>query len=65
MESGANGQPVERVELFSDWREADDIKMPYKVVQQENGVKMLEVTVSDYRFNSGLTSDDLNQKPTN
>jgi outer membrane lipoprotein-sorting protein len=65
IESDVNRGSVERVELLSDWRDAGGIKMPYRAVQQENGVKTLEVTISEYRFNSGITSDDLSQKPTN
>ena len=53
----------ERAETFSDWRDVDGIKMPWKAVQQENGAKLLEVTVSEYRINSGITPQELGKKP--
>lgn len=62
-ESGANGSPAERVEIFSDWRDTGGIKMPFKAVQLENGVKMVEVTVSEYSLNTGITAEALSQRP--
>ena len=62
-EPGPSGSPRERVETFSDWRDMGGIKMPFKAVQQENGVKLLEVTVSEYRINSGNTAEQLSRKP--
>jgi outer membrane lipoprotein-sorting protein len=61
-EASASG-PVERAEIFSDWRDVDGIKMPYKAVQQENGTKRLEVTVSEYRINSGISAEQLSKRP--
>jgi hypothetical protein len=37
--------------------------MPYKAVQQENGMKTLEVTVSEYKINSGLAAAELSKRP--
>src|ERR1044072_2949662 len=33
---------------FSDWREVGGIKLPYKVVHQEDDLKFFEATVSEY-----------------
>jgi outer membrane lipoprotein-sorting protein len=63
VEPGSNGGPAETTDIFSDWRDAGGIKLPYKTVQQENGAKMLEMTVSEYKFNSGLTAAELSKKP--
>lgn len=62
-EPSANGGSRERAEIFSDWRDVGGIKMPYKAVQQENGAKMLEVTVWEYRVNSGITAEELSKRP--
>jgi hypothetical protein len=62
-ESGANGSPAERVEIFSDWRDAGGIKIPYRAVQLENGVKMLELTISEYSLNTGITALALSLRP--
>ena len=39
------------------------IKLPFKAIQQENGMKMLEMTVSEYKINSGLTAAELSKRP--
>jgi zinc protease len=62
-EPGQNGAPAETTDIFSDWREVDGIKLPYKAIQLENGMKMLEVTISEYKINSGLTAPELSKRP--
>lgn len=62
-EPGANGSSAEKTEIFSDWRNVGGIKMPYKAVQQENGVKILEVTVLEYRINTGITAKEISKRP--
>ena len=51
------------VESLSDWRETGGLKMPFKISMQQNGRKLGEATVSEYRFNTGLQVEDLNKKP--
>ena len=46
-----------------EWRETAGIKLAHKVVQQENGVKTLEATVSEYKINSGLSEAELSKRP--
>ena len=62
-EPGQNGAPAETADIFSDWREVAGIKLPFKAIQLENGMKMLEVTVSEYKINSGLTAAELSKRP--
>lgn len=62
-EQGANGATRLRTEMFSDWRDVGPVKMPFKAVQQENGTKTLEVIVSEYKINSGVSSGDLSKRP--
>jgi len=62
-EAGQNGAPAETTETLSDWRDTAGFKLPYRAVQQENGTKVLEVTVSGYKINSGLSEADLSRKP--
>jgi pimeloyl-ACP methyl ester carboxylesterase len=61
-EQGPKG-PRQRAETFSDWRDVGGIKMPYKAVQHENGAKLLEVSVSEYRINSGTIASELGKRP--
>jgi zinc protease len=62
-EPGQNGAPAQTTDIFSDWREVAGIKLPFKEIQQENGVKMLEMTVSEHKFNSGLTAAEVSKRP--
>jgi hypothetical protein len=59
----ADGRRIERTETFADWRDVDGVKFPFKAVQFENGVKMLEVDVSEYHVDSGLRPIELNDRP--
>ncbi len=63
-EPGQNGQPSQAVETLSDWRDAGGgVKMPYKVVLEQDGKKAGEGVASGYQFNTGLKSEDLSKKP--
>ena len=62
LQQGAGG-PAEVVETFSDWRDSGGLKMPYKVLMQQSGRKLGDVTVSEYQFNTGLKAEDLGKKP--
>ena len=62
-EPGQNGAPAETVDIFSDWREVAGIKLPFKAIQQENGTKMLEMSVSEYKMSSGLAVAELSKRP--
>jgi hypothetical protein len=62
-EAGATGAPAETTEIYSDWREVGGIKLPHKAIQLENGMKMLEVAISEYKINSGLTAAALSKRP--
>ena len=63
MEPGQSGAPAETTDIFSDWREVAGVRLPYKAIQLENGMKMLEVTVSEYKINSGLNAAELSKRP--
>jgi zinc protease len=62
-ETGQTGAPSEVVETFSDWRETGGIKLPFKIVLQQDGKKAGEATVAEYLFNTGLKAEDLSKKP--
>jgi hypothetical protein len=63
QETGQNGAPSQTVEIFSDWRDVAGIKMPFKIVLQQDGKKAGEATAASYQFNSGLKAEDLAKKP--
>ncbi len=50
-------------EAYSDWRDVDGIKLPFKAAIEQNGKKMADVSVSEIKLNSGLNADELSKKP--
>ena len=62
-ETSMGGPPSEVTETFSDWRDVEGIKLPFKVVIEQNGKKTGEAAVSEIKLNSGLTPEELNKKP--
>ena len=60
--AGADGRRVTRSETFSDWRDVDGLRFPFRAVQLEDGAKMLELVVSEYKVNTGLTAADLSKR---
>ena len=62
-ETGQNGAPSDVVETFSDWRVTGGIKLPFKILLQQDGKKAGEATVAEYQFNTGLKAEDLSKKP--
>ena len=50
-------------ESFADWRDAGGIKMPFKITVEQDGKKVADVNVVDYKFNAGLKTEDLSKKP--
>jgi len=62
-EPGQSGAPAQTTDIFSDWREISSIKLPFKAIQLENGTKMLELSVSEYKLNTGLVAAELSKRP--
>jgi zinc protease len=54
-------QSVEQ--LFSDWRDAAGLHLPFQWTVMQDGKKFAEVKIQDYKVNSGLTQDALSKKP--
>jgi zinc protease len=62
QEAGQNG-PAEVVESYADWREAGGLKVPYKIQVQQGGKPLGDLTVQEYKFNTGMKPEELSQKP--
>jgi zinc protease len=60
---GAGGAPIEVVQTFSDWREAGGFKLPFKVQLEQGGKHAADIIVSDYKFNTGLTVEEISKRP--
>ena len=50
-------------EIFSDWRDADGLRLPFQWTVMQSGKKFASVAVQDYKINSGLTPDVLGKRP--
>ena len=50
-------------ETFSDWREVDSIKLPFKILMEQNEQKVGEVAISEIKLNTGIKPEELSQKP--
>ena len=61
-EAGMGG-PSEVKETFSDWREVDGVKLPFKVLMEQNDAKVGEVAVSEIKINTGIKPEDLSKRP--
>ena len=58
-----SGPPVSVEEDFSDFREVAGIKIPHAVRIVQGGQKFADVTVTDFRVNTGLRVTDLGKRP--
>jgi hypothetical protein len=57
------GGPTRAQDTFSDWRDAGGLKMPYKIATEVKGAVQRETVLVEYKFNTGLTVEDLSRKP--
>jgi len=57
------GAPVPVEDRYSDFQEAGGIKIPVKITISQAGRKFADVTLSDYKINTGLETGDLGKQP--
>ena len=57
------GSPVTVEESYADFREVNGLKVPFKVTITQGGRKFADVTVLEYRINSGLKPGELSERP--
>jgi zinc protease len=50
----AAGEPAEVIQTFTDWREVEGIKMPYRIKFEQEGKTVADAVVDEYKFNTGL-----------
>ena len=63
QETGMGGAPSEVKETYSDWRDVNGVKLPFKVSIEQNGKNSGEAVVSEIKLNTGLSVDELSKKP--
>jgi zinc protease len=59
----AAGASILAEDILEDFREIEGVKVPHKITISHGGKKFADVTVTDYKLNSGLKQEDLNKKP--
>jgi len=57
-------EPLERVEIYSDYKEVDGIKLAFNVILKEAGKKVVEVTLKEVKFNIQIEKDFFTVKKT-
>jgi predicted Zn-dependent peptidase len=57
------GPPLYTEDVLDDYRDVDGIKLPYKITINQSGKKFADVTVTEYKLNSGLKLSDLARRP--
>ena len=48
---------------YSDIKEVEGIKLPFKIIISQNGRKAAEMTVQEYKLNQGLKPADIDKRP--
>jgi zinc protease len=57
------GEPATVTETFSDYGAVNGVMRPRKMVIEQNGQKFADVTYTDTKINSGITAEQISQKP--
>jgi hypothetical protein len=58
-----SGEPSTVTEMLSDYRTFNGILRPQKITIEQNGQKFADVTYTDIKINTGLTVEQISQKP--
>jgi len=58
----ADGSGAEVEALYSDFKDVAGIKLPHQVKVSQGGKPAAEITVTEYKLNSGLKPEELGQK---
>lgn len=57
------GQPGSMEDVFDDFDQARGIKVPKKITVNQGGKKFAEMTITEYKINSGIKAEDISKKP--
>jgi hypothetical protein len=57
------GEPATVTESYSDYTDIAGIKRPRKITIEQNGQKFADVNIIDTQINTGLTVEQISQKP--
>jgi len=57
------GQPGSMEEVFDEFEQAGGIKVPKKITVNQAGKTFAEMTITEYKINSGIKNEDISKKP--
>ena len=60
---GAGGKPSKIEAVYSDWREVDNVKLPFKSTITQDGRKFGDLVTSELKLNNGFKPEELARKP--
>lgn len=58
-----NGAAPVVQETYSDFRDVNGVKVPFKIAMTQNGQRYADVAVSEFKINTGLTAAELQKRP--
>ena len=59
----AAGPPIDVRTSYSDFRDVNGVKTPYRTTVEQGGRKFGDATVTEYKSNTGLKLEDLQKRP--
>ena len=59
----AGGAAIYAEDVFDDFRDINGIKVPFKITTNQGGHVFCDVTVKDYKINTGLNPQELGRRP--
>src|SRR5262249_13481527 len=59
----AVGPPLYTEDILEDFRDVNGIRLPFKITINQSGKKFADVTVLEFKLNSGLKQTDLARRP--
>jgi zinc protease len=62
-EAGPAGPPAAMEEVFDEFGEAGGIRAPKKITVKRDGAKYAELSITEYKVNSGIKPEDISKKP--
>jgi outer membrane lipoprotein-sorting protein len=57
------GGPVAMEEIFEDFTQAGSLKVPKKITVNQNGKKFADLTIEEYKINTGIKPQELGKQP--
>ncbi|MCU1272621.1 MAG: peptidase domain protein [Bryobacterales bacterium] len=57
------GQSGSMEEVIEEFEQAGGIKVPKKITVNQGGKKFAEMTITEYKINSGIKAEDISKKP--